>query len=171
MDYRKHSALWCKCLVSDALVNLARDLMWLKSIDSCEMSVSIYNFYSRQIGKIEKSSIPSLSDNVSGQYIRRADYTSILIHTQRRHNMCLWKKPGYLKGLAQAKIIKKSVILFRVLNMTIWCKHVHRLKLNFFFNFCAAHSPVRLDIETKFPHFLFLTWLSIITNQEFRLYI
>ena len=25
----------------------------------------------------------------------------------------------YLKGLAQAKIIKKSVILFRVLNMTI----------------------------------------------------
>ena len=34
-----------------------------------------------------------------------------------------------LKGLAQAKIIKKSVILFRVLNMTIWCKHVHRLEL------------------------------------------
>ena len=28
-----------------------------------------------------------------------------------------------------------------------------------------------LDIETKFPYFLFLTWLSIITNQEFRLYI
>ena len=27
--------------------------------------------------------------------------------------------PPYLKGLAQAKIIKKSVILFRVLNMTI----------------------------------------------------
>ena len=26
---------------------------------------------------------------------------------------------NYLKGLAQAKIIKKSVILFRVLNMTI----------------------------------------------------
>ena len=49
-----------------------------------------------------------------------------------------------LKGLAQAKIIKKSVILFRV---------------------------VRLDIETKFPHFLLLTWLSIIRNQEFRLYI
>ena len=34
-----------------------------------------------------------------------------------------------LKGLAQAKIIKKSVILFRLLNMTIWCKHVHRLEL------------------------------------------
>ena len=34
-----------------------------------------------------------------------------------------------LKGLAHAKIIKKSVILFRVLNMTIWCKHVHRLEL------------------------------------------
>ena len=29
-----------------------------------------------------------------------------------------------LKGLAQAKIIKKSVILFRVLNMTIWYKLV-----------------------------------------------
>ena len=22
-----------------------------------------------------------------------------------------------------------------------------------FFNYCAAHSPVRLDIETKFPYF------------------
>ena len=56
-----------------------------------------------------------------------------------------------LKGLAQAKIIKKSVILFWLLNMSIWCKHVHRLELQKFFNFCAAHSPVRLDIKTKFP--------------------
>ena len=40
-----------------------------------------------------------------------------------------------LKGLADAKIIKKSVILFRVLNMTIWCKHVHRLELQIFKNF------------------------------------
>ena len=38
----------------------------------------------------------------------------------------------YLKGLAQAEIIKKSVILFRVFNMTIWCKHVHRLELLIF---------------------------------------
>ena len=37
-----------------------------------------------------------------------------------------------LKGLAHAKSIKKSVILFRVLNMTIWCKHVHRLELQIF---------------------------------------
>ena len=28
-----------------------------------------------------------------------------------------------------------------------------------------------LDIETKFPYFSYLTWLSIIRNQEFRLYI
>ena len=41
----------------------------------------------------------------------------------------------------------------------------------FFFNFSAAHLPVRLDIETKSPYFLFLTWLSKIRNQEFRLYI
>ena len=40
-----------------------------------------------------------------------------------------------LKGLAQARIIKKSVILFRVLNMTIWCKHVHRLELQIFIIF------------------------------------
>ena len=40
-----------------------------------------------------------------------------------------------LKGLAQAKIIKKSVILFRVLNITIWCKHVHRLELQIFIIF------------------------------------
>ena len=41
----------------------------------------------------------------------------------------------FLKGLAQAEIIKKSVILFRVLNMTIWCKHVQRLELQIFKNF------------------------------------
>ena len=45
------------------------------------------------------------------------------------------KPYSLLKGLAQAKIIKKSVILFRVLNMTIWCKHVHRLELQFFIIF------------------------------------
>ena len=49
-----------------------------------------------------------------------------------------------LKGLAQAKIIKKSVILFWLLNMTIWCKHVHRLELQNFFNFCAAHCAAHL---------------------------
>ena len=71
-----------------------------------------------------------------------------------------------LKGLAQAKIIEKSVILFWLLNMTISCKHVHRLELQTFFNFSAAHLPVGLDIETKFPYFLFLTWLSKIRNRE-----
>ena len=30
---------------------------------------------------------------------------------------------------------------------------------------------LRLDIETKFPYFFFLTCLSIIRNQEARLYI
>ena len=76
-----------------------------------------------------------------------------------------------LKGHAQAKIIKKSVILFWLTNMTICYKHVHRLELQKFFNFCAAHLPVRIDIETKFPYFLLLTWLSIIRNREFHLYI
>ena len=36
-----------------------------------------------------------------------------------------------------------------------------------FLNFSAAHSPVRLDIETKFRYFLFLTWLSKIRNFDF----
>ena len=44
-------------------------------------------------------------------------------------------KQKHLKGLAQAEIIKKSVILFRVLIMTIWCEHVHRLELPFFIIF------------------------------------
>ena len=30
---------------------------------------------------------------------------------------------------AQAKIMEKSVILFWLINMTIWCKHVRRLEL------------------------------------------
>ena len=67
--------------------------------------------------------------------------------------------------------IKGHVIIFKLNNLTIWCKHVHWLELHKFFNFCAAHLPVRLDIETKFPYFLFLTWLSIIRDQEFSLYI
>ena len=46
-----------------------------------------------------------------------------------------YSRKNELKGLAQAKIIKKSVILFRVLNMTIWCKHVHRLELQIFIIF------------------------------------
>ena len=75
-----------------------------------------------------------------------------------------------LKSVAQAKITKKSGILFWRINMTIWCKHVHRLELQKFFIFCAAHSPVRLDEETKFLHFLFFTWLSKIRNQMFTSY-
>ena len=76
-----------------------------------------------------------------------------------------------LKPHTQANIIKTSVILFWLPDMTIWCKHVHRLELREFSNFCAAHLPVRLDIETNFRYFLFLKWLSKIRNQEFRLYI
>ena len=76
-----------------------------------------------------------------------------------------------LKGLAQAKIIKKSVILFWLLNMTIWCKHVHRLEVQSFFNFCAAHSPVRLDIETKFLICNYWQPCQKLEIREFRLYI
>ena len=42
---------------------------------------------------------------------------------------------GVLKWLAQAKIIKISVILFWLPNMTIWRKYVHRLELQKFFLF------------------------------------
>ena len=35
--------------------------------------------------------------------------------------------------MPRSKIIKKSVILFWLLNMTISCKHVHRLELQMFF--------------------------------------
>ena len=73
-----------------------------------------------------------------------------------------------LKGHAQIWNHKKSVILFWLLNITIWCKHVHRLELQ---KFSTFYITVRLDIETKLSYFLFLTWLSIIRNQEFRLYI
>ena len=55
----------------------------------------------------------------------------------------------HLKWLNQAKIIKKSEILFCLLNLTIWCKHVHRLELQKLKKNFAVHSPVRLDIETK----------------------
>ena len=39
--------------------------------------------------------------------------------------------------------------------MTIWCKHVHRLELQKFLNFSAAHSPDRLDnYRDEIPVFL-----------------
>ena len=60
--------------------------------------------------------------NAVGEYFKKAYI---------RLSSFIW----HLKGLAQAKIIKKSVILFRVLNMTIWCKHVHRLELQIFIIF------------------------------------
>ena len=41
----------------------------------------------------------------------------------------------FLKGLAQAKIIKKSMILFPVPSMTIRYKHVHKLELQIFIIF------------------------------------
>ena len=69
-----------------------------------------------------------------------------------------------LKGLNQAKIITKSVILFWLLNMTIWCKHAHRLEMQKSLHFSASHLPVRLDMETKFPYFLFWTCMSKIRN-------
>ena len=34
--------------------------------------------------------------------------------------------------------------------MSICVKHVHRLEVHKFINFCAARLPARLDIETKF---------------------
>ena len=38
-----------------------------------------------------------------------------------------------LKGQSQGKIIKTSVIVFWLLNMTTWWQHVHRLELQKFF--------------------------------------
>ena len=59
-----------------------------------------------------------------------------------------------LKGLAQAKIIKKSVILFRVLNMTIWCKHVHRLELQIFIIFVLHIHQLGRDVCVSTVHLL-----------------
>ena len=74
-----------------------------------------------------------------------------------------------LKGLAQAKIINKSVILFWLLYMTIWCKNVYRLELQKFSIFCARHSPVRLDIETKFLISNYWQPCQKLDIREFRL--
>ena len=46
--------------------------------------------------------------------------------------------------------------------MIIWCKHVHRQELQKFLNFCAAHSPVKQDVDTKFQYFLFEFRLAVL---------
>ena len=50
--------------------------------------------------------------------VRNATIASIIVPESRLDQFKV-KSHCCLKGLAQAKIIKKSVILFRVLNMTI----------------------------------------------------
>ena len=56
---------------------------------------------------------------------------SLGLRPREKRALCGKMERGDLKGLNQAKIVKKSV------------RKV--------FNFCAAYSPVRLDIEPKFP--------------------
>ena len=56
-----------------------------------------------------------------------------------------------LKRHNQAKIIKKSVILFWVLTMTICCKHVHRLEQQQFF--CMSEI-----INLDFRLYISLNW-------------
>ena len=52
-----------------------------------------------------------------------------------------------LKRHNQAKIIKKSVFLFWLLNMCRGCEQIHRLELCKFFQLCA-HLPVKGGIKT-----------------------
>ena len=87
-----------------------------------------------QIGGVDKIISVWLHSSCHHSVVKRflnilREHLSILIYSAFRMVTVA------LKGLAQAKIIKKSVILFRVLNMTIWCKHVHRLELQFFIIF------------------------------------
>ena len=44
-----------------------------------------------------------------------------------------------LKRHNQAKIIKKSVFLFWLFDMSIICQHVHGLELRKLVKFCVAH--------------------------------
>ena len=76
--------------------------------------------------------------------------------------------------VAFLRIFYKHIIRSAAAFLKTNIKFVTSMIYHFFkksFSFCVAHSPVRLDIETKFPYFLFLTWLSEIRNEEFRLYI
>ena len=56
-----------------------------------------------------------------------------------------------VKGLTPRAHIdhKKTIFLFRLLDMSLICQHVHRLELRFF-QFCVAHLPVKREIKTKF---------------------
>ena len=106
--------------------------------------------------------------NSNNSFRRQLNYLSWAVcYISWMHN----GKKLLLKGLAQAKIIKKSVILFWLLNITIWCKHGQRLELQKFFHFYAAHSPVRLDIETKFLISNYWQPCQKLEIRVFRLYI
>ena len=56
-----------------------------------------------------------------------------------------------LKRHHRAMIIKKSVLLSCLRDMSILCQHVHRLELHTFFEkLCVAHLPVEREIRTAF---------------------
>ena len=58
---------------------------------------------------------------VAEEYVRflGGDLDKNLNYATHIQQICKKKNGNHLKGLAQAKIMKKSVILFRVINMTI----------------------------------------------------
>ena len=71
----------------------------------------------------------------SGNLLKYTNCHILALTTPRKLMLVMLK----LKRYNQPKIIGKNVFLFWLLNMTlIWCKHVHRLELWKFFNFCVA---------------------------------
>ena len=82
----------------------------------------------KQFSEISLSSLDSVSSNFSINLYYGMHYNVYFnfVNINFTQNYCsnhallsLFLARGHLKGLAQAKIIKKSVILFRVFNMPI----------------------------------------------------
>ena len=67
-----------------------------------------------------------------------------------------WLKHMHNDKYYTAKIIKKSLILFWLLNMTIWCKHVHMLELQTFFYFLCCAFTSKARYRDEIPVFIIL---------------
>ena len=100
-------------------------------------STSMLNFICyRPLFQIYFSMISKVlhSDTIYGILIALDNYVARALWELRYHRIvATWYLWLHRNWEIHKKITKKSMILFWLINMTIWCKHVHRLELQKFF--------------------------------------
>ena len=121
---RPQEARHCKSLIKDLsnIQQVSLNIVFKQVLDEYDIQI----WHRSRVAQWKRAG-PITQRSVDRNHALLKSFISLLF-------MHFTAESGTLKGLAwQAKFFKKSVILFWLLNMTIWCKHVHRLELQKFF--------------------------------------